>query len=144
MHLTDCGMDTIAYLPNPENLSMMTNVTKSHSCYTVTTAKTLSSQISLPCNKNNKRNDVAATKFLLSSLVPALRSKTKEKMEDEDLFHVVWLQHTRTIQSMSIERFEDLKAAVKARNLSQYAGKNLDALAADYQKDAQELTTAGQ
>jgi hypothetical protein len=45
---------------------------------------------------------------------------------------------------MSIERFEDLKAAVKARNLSQYAGKNLDALAADYQKDAQELTTAGQ
>jgi hypothetical protein len=42
---------------------------------------------------------------------------------------------------MSIERFEDLKAAVKARNLSQYAGKNLDALAADYQKDAQKLTT---
>ncbi|KAI2506895.1 hypothetical protein MHU86_7580 [Fragilaria crotonensis] len=38
----------------------------------------------------------------------------------------------------------DLKAAIKARHPSQYAGENLEALAADYRKDARELTTAGQ
>ncbi|KAI2499450.1 hypothetical protein MHU86_15034 [Fragilaria crotonensis] len=71
-------------------------------------------------------------------------SKIKEKMDDDDSFHVVWLQLIKTIQSTSIERFEDLKAAIKARHPSQYAGENLEALAADYRKDARELTTAGQ
>ncbi|KAI2514061.1 hypothetical protein MHU86_445 [Fragilaria crotonensis] len=64
-------------------------------------------------------------------------------MDDDDSFHVVWLQLIKTIQSTSIERFEDLKAAIKARHPSQYAGENLEALAADYRKDARELTTAG-
>ncbi|KAI2495417.1 hypothetical protein MHU86_19092 [Fragilaria crotonensis] len=107
--------------------------------YTVATAKTLSSQQILRYDKYDKSNDLAATKFLLSSLDPALMSKIKEKMDDDDSFHVVWLQLIKTI-----ERFEDLKAAIKARHPSQYAGENLEALAADYRKDARELTTAGQ
>jgi hypothetical protein len=138
-HLTDCGMDTIAYLPDPENSSTMSNVVKSHSRYTVATAKTLSSHQVLLCDKYNKTNDLAATKFLLSSLDPALMSKIKEKTEDDNSFHVVWLQLIKTIQSTSIERFEDLKAAIKARHPSQYAGENLEALAADYGEDAREL-----
>ncbi|KAI2507770.1 hypothetical protein MHU86_6666 [Fragilaria crotonensis] len=142
-HLVDCGMDTIAYLPDPESSSVMTNVVRSHSRYTVATAKTLSSQQILRYDKYDKSNDLAATKFLLSSLDPALMSKIKEKMDDDDSFHVVWLQLIKTIQSTSIERFEDLKAAIKARHPSQYAGENLEALAADYRKDARELTTAG-
>jgi hypothetical protein len=71
-------------------------------------------------------------------------SKIKEKTEDDDSFHVVWLQLIKTIQSTSIERFEDLKTAIKAHHPSQYAGENLEALAVDYRKDARELTTAGQ
>ena len=70
-------------------------------------------------------------------------SKIKEKTEDNNSFHVVWLQLIKTIQPTLIERFEDLKAAIKACHPSQYTGKNLAALAANYQKDASELTTAG-
>jgi hypothetical protein len=143
-HLVDCGMDTIAYLPDPESPAVMTNVVSSHSRYTVATAKTLSSHQVLLYDKYDKMNDLAATKFLLSSLDPALMSKIKEKIEDNDLFHVVWLQLIMTNQSTSIECFEDLKVAIKARRPSQYAGENLEALAADYQKDVRELTTAGQ
>ena len=132
-HLVDCGMDTIAYLPDPESPAVMTNVVSSHSRYTVATAKTLSSHQVLLYDKYDKMNDLAATKFLLSSLDPALMSKIKEKIEDNDLFHVVWLQLIMTSnQSTSIECFEDLKA------------EKLEALAADYHKDARELTTAGQ
>ncbi|KAI2503664.1 hypothetical protein MHU86_10788 [Fragilaria crotonensis] len=79
-----------------------------------------------------------------SSLSPALMSKIQEKTEDSDSFHIVWLQLIKTIQSTSIERFEDLKAAIKARHPSQYAGENLELLASDFRKDARELTTAGQ
>jgi hypothetical protein len=78
-HLTDCGMDTIAQLPDPENLSMMANVVKSHSRYTVATAKTLSSHQLLLCNKYDKTIDLATITFPFSLLDPALISKIKEK-----------------------------------------------------------------
>ena len=68
-HLTVCGMDTIAYLPDPENSSTMSNVVKSHSRYTVATAKTLSSQQVLLYNKCNKTNNLVATKFISSLLI---------------------------------------------------------------------------
>ena len=45
---------------------------------------------------------------------------------------------------MSIERFEDLKAAMKAYHPLQYADENLEALTAHYRKDTRELTMAGQ
>ncbi|KAI2511910.1 hypothetical protein MHU86_2426 [Fragilaria crotonensis] len=56
----------------------------------------------------------------------------------------LWLQFLKSIQSTSIERFEDLKAIIKARLPSQYSGENLEQLAAHFRKDANELTTAGQ
>ena len=71
-------------------------------------------------------------------------SKIKEKTEDNNSFHVVWLLFIKTIQSTLIEHFKHLKAAIKACHQSQYAGENLEAPAADYRKDARELTTAGQ
>jgi hypothetical protein len=50
----------------------------------------------------------------------------------------------KAIQSTSIERFEDLKTSIKLRLPSQYPGENLEQLAAQFRKDALELTTAGQ
>jgi hypothetical protein len=81
---------------------------------------------------------------VLSSLLHALMSKIKEKTEDSDSFHIVWLQLIKTIQSTSIKCIEDLKATIKARHPSQYAGENIEMLASDFRKDACELTTAGQ
>lgn len=137
-------MDTIAYLPDPEDSVIMTNVVKSHSRYTIKTAKTLGANQFSKYNKYNKNNDRAAVKFFLSSLDPSLMSKIKEQTEDIDAFPVIWLQLIKTIHSTSIERFEDLKVAIKARHPSQYPCENLESLAADFRKDARELTTAGQ
>ena len=143
-HFTDCGMDTIAYLTDPEDSIAMTNIIKCHSRYTIQTAKSLSASQLLRYDKYDKNNDRAAIKYLLSSLTPTLMSKIKEKVEDTDSFHIVWLQLIKTIQSTSIERFEDLKVAIKTRHPSNYSGENLEALAADFRKDARELVTAGQ
>jgi hypothetical protein len=143
-HFTDCGMDTIAYLTDPEDSIAMTNIIKSHSRYTIQTARSLSALQLLRYDKYDKNNDRAAIKYLLTSLSPALMSKIKEKVEDTDSFHIVWLQLIKTIQSTSIERFEDLKVAIKSRHPSQYSGENLESLAADFRKDARELVTAGQ
>ena len=43
-----------------------------------------------------------------------------------------------------MDHFEDLKASIKACYHSLYTGKHFEALAAYYQKDAGELTAAGQ
>ena len=73
-------MDTIAYLPDPLDSSIMTNVGKSHSRYTVTTTNHLSSQQLLLYYKYTKANDLATTKFLPQSLDPALMCTIEEKL----------------------------------------------------------------
>ncbi|KAI2508244.1 hypothetical protein MHU86_6173 [Fragilaria crotonensis] len=94
-------------------------------------------------DKYDKSNDRAAVKFVLSSLSPALMSKIQERQRTRFIPHRMVATH-QNHQSTSIERFEDLKAAIKARHPSQYAGENLELLASDFRKDARELTTAGQ
>ncbi len=59
---------------------------------------------------------MAARTYLLASLSTELsNSKVTEKLDDSDSFPVVWLQFLKSIQSTSIERFDDLKAIIKAR-----------------------------
>ena len=96
-HFTDCGMDSITYLPDPQNKLLMTNPVKSHSCYTTQTAKALSAEQLMFYDKYDKSNDRPAVKFVLSSLSPAPMSKIKEKTEDMASFHIVWLQLIKTI-----------------------------------------------
>ena len=143
-HLKDTGMDSIAYLQDPTDGAKMTNVVKAHARYTVQSAKLLAEvQVQL-YDKYDRTNDMAARTYLLASLSTELSNKVTEKLDDDDSFPVVWLQFLKSIQSTSIERFEDLKATIKARLPSQYSGENLEQLAAHFRKDANELTTAGQ
>ena len=144
-HLLDTGMDTIAYLQDPEEQTRMTNVVKSHARYTVdSSARELSAIQSTKYDKYDRTNDVAAKAYLLVSIETSLSNKVEEKIEDDDTFPIVWLQFIKTIQSTSVERFEDLKLTIKKRHPSQYSGENLEQLAADFRKDAKELTTVGQ
>ncbi|KAI2493005.1 hypothetical protein MHU86_21536 [Fragilaria crotonensis] len=142
-HLKDTGMDSIAYLRDPTDDAKMTNVIKAHARYTVQSAKLLAEAQVQRYDKYDRTNDMAARTYLLASLSTELSNKVTEKLDDSDSFPVVWLQFLKSIQSTSIERFEDLKAIIKARLPSQYSGENLEQLAAHF-KDANELTTAGQ
>jgi hypothetical protein len=87
---------------------------------------------------------MAVRTYKLASLSTKLSNKVTEKLDDSDSFPVVWLQFLKSIQSTSVERFEDLKAIIKARLPSQYFGENLEQLAAHFHKNANELTIAGQ
>ena len=143
-HLKDTGMDSIAYLKDPMDESKMNNVVKAHSRYTVQVSKDLAEAQVLLYDKFDITNDMAARTYLLNSLSKELKDKVEEKLDEEDSFPVAWLQFLKCIQSTSIERFEDIKTAIKARHPSQYPGENLEQLAAHFRKDANELMTAGQ
>ena len=143
-HLRDTGMDTIAYLPDPEDPTTMNDVVNNHARYTLDSGRKLSHELLSNYNVYDLTNDRAAKDFLLDSLEPSLRQRVDEKVDDDDSLHVVWLTFIKAIQSTSIERFEELKAKIKRRLPAQYPGENLESLAYDFRKDAKELTTAGQ
>ena len=143
-HLRDTGMDTIAYLPDPEDPTTMNDVVNNHARYTLDSGRKLSQELLPKYDVYDLTNDRAAKDFLLDSLEPSLRQRVDEKLDDDDSLHVVWLTFIKAIQSTSIERFEELKAKIKRRLPAQYPGENLESLAYDFRKDAKKLTTAGQ
>ncbi len=143
-HLKDTGMDSIAYLRDPTDDTKMTNVVKAHARYTVQSAKLLAEVQAQHYDKYDWTNNMAAKTYLFASLSTELSNKVTEKVDDSDSFPVVWLQFLKSIQSTSIERFDDLKTIIKTMLPSQYSGENLEQLAAHFRKDANELTTAGQ
>ena len=138
-------MDSIAYLRDPTDGTKMTNVVKAHARYTVQSANALAEgQVAL-YETYDRTNDMARTHLLASLAVDLSNKKVAEKLDEADSFPVVcWLQFLKSIQSTSIERFEALKATIKARLLSQYPGENLELLVAHFCEDANKLTTAGQ
>ena len=137
-------MDSITYLCDPTDGTKMTTFDKAHARYTVQSVKVLAEgQVAL-YNKYDRTNDMAARTYLLASLAVDLSNKVAEKLDEADSFPVVWLQFLKSIQSTSIERFEDLKATIKTRLPSQYPEEILKLLAARFRKDANELTTTGQ
>ena len=66
-------------LADPENKLLTTNIVKSHSRYTIQTAKALRAKQHMLYNKYEKNNNHAAVKFVLSSLSPALMIKIKRR-----------------------------------------------------------------
>jgi hypothetical protein len=92
----------------------------------------------------DKTNNMASKAYLRASLSTGLSNKVTENLDNAESFPVVWLQFLKSIQSTSIEGFEDLKTTIKASLPSWYSGENLEQLAAHLCKDANDLTTAAQ
>jgi hypothetical protein len=68
----------------------------------------------------------------------------KKKTQDDDTFVIVWMLILQSIQSTSIEVFEEIKNRIKARHPSQYCGKNLAKLGEHFVDDARLLESSGQ
>jgi hypothetical protein len=141
-HLKDNGLDTITYLPDMRK--EMSCVIYDHSRYTLDSARTDSLvQVAL-YDKYDVTNNTAAIAFLLDSLSPALAETISEKLEEEDSFHVVWLELMNEIQVQTIERIKAIKKQIKDRKPQQYPGQDLEKLAVDFRAGALELSNAGQ
>jgi len=143
-HFRDTGMDSIAYLPDPAENSRMISIVKWHARFTTKTAQASMEQQLQRYDSYDRLNDTAATTYLLTSISTSVLTRVKDRMDEDDPFPLVWLHFMKTIQSTSVQRFEDLKLAIKQRSPTQFAGENLESLAARFKKDADELMLAGQ
>jgi hypothetical protein len=143
-HLKDTGQDSISYLKNPADSSHMMHVVKDHARFTVATGKKLSQEQIKLYDSYDRANDASARKFLLASIASPLSSQILERLDDDSTFTDVWLEFIKSIQSTSVERFEDIRNKIKARLPSQYPGENIESMASDFRRDARELIDAGQ
>jgi hypothetical protein len=143
-HLTDTGMDSISYLPDPKDATKMISVIKSHSCFTISSVRTHSGRLEPLFDDYDHMNDKAAKRSLLDSLSKELGALIKKKTQDDDTFVIVWMLILQLIQSMSIEVFEEIKNRIKACHPSQYSGENLAKLDENFVDDATLLESAGQ
>jgi hypothetical protein len=143
-HLVDCGMDSIAYVEDPADSSIMSNVIKEHARFTLSIAQRGMAVQSILYDKYDRENDRAAVAFLMDSLDTDLSMKLDERLDEADTFPIVWLNLLKLVQSTSIERFENLRNWIKGRSASNYSGEDIELLAVDFRRDALELMTAGQ
>jgi hypothetical protein len=143
-HLIDTGMDSISYLPDPKDATKMISIITSHSHFTISSVRTHSGTLEPLFDDYDRMNNKAANCFLLDSLSKELGALIKKKTQDDDMFVIVWTLILQSIQSTSIEVFEEIKNHIKARHPSQYSGENLAKLGDHFVDDATLLESAGQ
>lgn len=113
-HLKDTGMDTVAYLPtNPSERWTMINVVKWHARFTIKPATTVIEPQLDKYDISDKLNNQMAQTYLFVSLSTNLQSCIKDCAKEDDPFPIVWLHLLKVIQSLSIERFKDIKVSIK-------------------------------
>jgi hypothetical protein len=143
-HLIDMGMDSISYLPNPQDAMKMISVITSHSCFTIASMRTHSGMLEPLFDDYDCMNNNATKCFLIDLLLKELGALIKKKTQDDDTFVIVWMLILQLIQLTSIEVFEEIKNRIKARHPSQYSGKNLVKLGTHFIDDATLLESTSQ
>ena len=144
-HLVEHGLDTIAYLENPSDITDVLDTVNNHTRFVSDTAKT---ETAIDNFKNefddmDRTNDTAATTFLLNSLDPSIADDLVEDTDINDTFTKVWLQFIRALCTNSLNRYDNIKNQIRAKDPSQYAGQNIEVMAKELKKLAKVLRSAG-
>jgi len=118
--MLDCGLDTIAYLVDPVDPTLVKNVITDHARYTVLSADALSVAQKAKYDEYDIQNDRAAKTMLLDSLDKDLKKDLLDSTKTSDTFHIYWLQLIKILQSVSVERFDRIKARIRKRHPWQF------------------------
>ena len=138
-HLEDYGMDTITYLPSPNDDSEMISVIPNHARYTLEQTTNLEKIQSTKYDTYDQANIRDAKKFLLNSIDESLENQMYENCPDDDTFISYWMNLMRLVGSISIDRFDKIKNRIKARNINQYPGQDISLMCSDFLSDWKEL-----
>jgi len=141
-HLKEYGLDTITYMTDPADEKLLISVVDSHSRFTAKEGLTKASIMKTLWDSYDMANISDAKQFLLNSIDADLEQQLYEVSEDSDSFIAMWFRLIHIIKSVSIDRFETIKARIKSRKLSDHAGENIESLSSAYLKDWTELHQA--
>ena len=143
-HLETHGLDTITYLPDPNEAVMESVVEKpniflwDYVCIQVPVYKNL-------WDKFDVQNDEAASKFLLGSLNEELLRKVRDAMASttKPTFLLYWMKLAELFRVISAGRVDGLQEVVERRLPAHYPGQNLETMAEANIRDTQDMEQAG-
>ena len=143
-HLARTGMDTIAYLPDPEQSSQVLSIIDSYSRFVpadaVARAKSLREN---KFDKYDKNNDTSATKWLLNSVDDTLKKDIQRRVDSNAGFVAHWFKLVHLIESISFSRFEKIKKDIEAQSILKIPNQDVSLLATEFLTRANELESHG-
>ena len=145
-HLIKYGLDTISYLPDPKDTAKVLCTVNNHAQFTgdMILVETLSAKVFKNYDIWDKKHDIEAKEFLLSSLSPELKKDFEPFYDrDKDTFSMTWLRLVHYLVSSNSKTFDKLKDNVRKTRPQQYSGQNIEKMSADYMKIGKELENAG-
>ena len=144
-HLQRHGMDTIAYLQNPFDNTLVVNVVENHARFSKDPAVVIASAQVMSDNfdRFDKQNDSNAKAFLLDSLDETLLERVELLRQPTDTFTIIWLRFIHHFMTTSIDRFDKIKYKIRMMSPRSYPGQDIERMTMDYTKLCKELKAAG-
>jgi hypothetical protein len=144
-HLETFGLDTISYLPNPANPTIMESVAEKPNVFSKAYVLTQIPKYQALWDSYDQLNDMAATKFLLASFNDEILRKVRDALASttKPTFIQTWMTFVEQIRVISVGRLESLQRLVELRVPTQYPGQNLETMAAHNIRDIVDLEQAG-
>ena len=130
------------YLPDIQDPKTMSSVIINHACFSIDMVKMEAKKLAPKFDSYNRLNETAAKRFLFKSIKESLDTKVWEQVKQTDPFSVVWIMLINLVMSTSIEKYNNLKDAIRKHSSFQYPAQNLHELASDCCHDAKLLEKA--
>ena len=144
-HLETFGLDTISYLPDPAQHSVMESVAEKPNLFSKAYALTQLPKYMNLWDSFDIQNDECATKFLLASFNEELLRKVRDALAStkKPTFILTWMTFVEKVRVISVGRLDGLQKVVESRLPSQYPGQNLETMAAANIRDINDLEQGG-
>ncbi|KAL7580199.1 hypothetical protein ACA910_012948 [Epithemia clementina (nom. ined.)] len=108
------GLDTVTYLQDPANATIICNIILKQTCFTFNNAATLAQTKKALYDHYDHANNKAAIQALLKYLDPTLAKSIEDCMSSYMTFHQVWMLLICNLQTNSIDKFDKLKNEIKS------------------------------
>ncbi|KAL7556520.1 hypothetical protein ACA910_000983 [Epithemia clementina (nom. ined.)] len=123
------NLDTVTYLQDPADATIMRNIVIEHMRFTFNNAATLAQTQKALYNQYDHANHKAAIQALLKSLDPTLANDIEDRMNSSMTLHQVWMLLICNLQTDSINKFDKLKNKIRSHTPFLNDGQNIAEMA---------------
>ena len=137
------GMDTITYLVDPADPTVMRNIISEHTRFTAEYVSTVAATQKKKYDSYNVQNDTAAIQMFKASLDSRLVQQVKNRLKPDMCFLEAWMILITVVQTDSVDKYDKLKQDIKSRTPFLYSGQNITTMAQTTRESCDDLVAAG-
>ena len=136
------GMDTITYLVDPADPTVMRNIISEHTRFTAEYVSTVAATQKKKYDSYDVQNDTAAIQMFKASLDSRLVQQVKNCLKPDMCFLEAWMILITVVQTDSVDKYDKLKQDIKSRTPFLYSGQNITTMAQTTRESCDDLVAA--